>query len=895
MLAYGRPPATPQQYAPFAEALAFARSLNLASQQEWSIWCRSGAAPPAIPCHPDEVYGHAGGHPWQGWAHWLGRASAACPKSPRIPKHGMDKVPIATTLVAGSAGDTGIAWVSGIPPKAHIPGSIAGPPPSDSKPTPPKHTLDNASISAATLETTSVTQALLGGKRPAAPGSRQSDAAPTAKSAAVVFRPFVQALNYVHSLQLTDTDEWKVWCTHGPRPFDIPSCPEIAYMDSGWQGYTHWIGALHGASSPPRKFLPFEEALKVARSLRLSNQREWRDWCKAGNRPANIHTHPETMYKSSGWQGWVHWLGTAESKNATDYLPFVDAANFCRLLGLQTHKEWLEWCKSGTRPANVPYAPHKFYKDTGWLGWGTWLGTGIVRRQMHLPFADALRAVRKIQESQVLRSHRDWVAWCKAGARPANIPAAADKAYKSSGWQGWKHWLGTDAPDQGWTEHAISSADDQQQNRCTQSRASLLPSPCPKRTPQQERQEPQPQQARQKPRESQQLATNKRTKRPHATTAVLRPATSWGNEIFHKVPNTGAAELEHAIAQQNSDVLALANKIDSVFLSTTIFTDGGQLMAPCEPLSEHIAATYGSMIKPPSASALADTIDTMFAAAIAKSSADTKATAKLRQVTTKPPTMQASGCRVPCAPSVFHPGDPLKNQRTETPDSTSTTAAAIAASIDDMFAEALAVQSTPENAAAEKPEAADVQALPKPKPRTPPTETRVPPNSATQQPSVSLPPAAQHRVPRRWSRVDTAPAPTPSHGTSDINGMAHTPHPVNTTPSFDTYPQNLAGAAEMQHAIVQQRSVYRHPHSMVGFEYPHSMVGFEYPHSMGYPAASGMPPYPGLGYSRRPAHMDPYHHPYPVSAPPILPPHAYNYPGPRTNIMWPSMYPGGHP
>ena len=206
---------------------------------------------------------------------------------------------------------------------------------------------------------------------------------------------------------------------------------------------------------------------------------------------------------------------------------------------------------------------------------------------------------------------------------------------------------------------------------------------------------------------------------------------------------------------------------------------------------------------------------------------------------------------------------------------------------DVMFAETFAVQSTTENAAAEKPEAADVQALPNPKPRMPPTETRVPPNSATQQPSVSLPPAAQHRVPRRCSHVDTAPAPTPSHGTSHMNGMAHTLHPVNTTPSFDTYPQNLTVAAEMQHAIAQQRSVYRHPHSMVGFEHPHSMAG--------YPAASGMPPHPGLGYSRWPAHMDLYHHPYPASAPPILPPHAYNHPGPRTNSMWPSMYPGGHP
>ena len=58
------------------------------------------------------------------------------------------------------------------------------------------------------------------------------------------------------------------------------------------------------------KFLPFDEALAVARSLGLANQFEWREWSKEGTRPPNMPSNPDTTYKDGGWQGWGHWLGT---------------------------------------------------------------------------------------------------------------------------------------------------------------------------------------------------------------------------------------------------------------------------------------------------------------------------------------------------------------------------------------------------------------------------------------------------------------------------------------------------------------------------------------------------------------------------------------------------------
>ena len=90
----------------------------------------------------------------------------------------------------------------------------------------------------------------------------------------------------------------------------IPSHPETIYKHEGWQAYGHWLGT--GTVAPKDKqFLPFKQALLHARSLKLKANTEWKAWCKGGERPANVPSHPEQFYKYDGWQGYGHWLGTS--------------------------------------------------------------------------------------------------------------------------------------------------------------------------------------------------------------------------------------------------------------------------------------------------------------------------------------------------------------------------------------------------------------------------------------------------------------------------------------------------------------------------------------------------------------------------------------------------------
>ena len=127
------------------------------------------------------------------------------------------------------------------------------------------------------------------------------------------------------------------------------------------------------------KFLPFEEALAVAQTLGpagTSGQREWAEWCKAGMRPTNVPSNPDKAYTDGGWQGWGHWLGTGNAAPSTTFLPFDEALRVARQLRLVSHKEWLLWCRSGSRPANMPANPDKVYVHDGWFGWEHWLYHG---------------------------------------------------------------------------------------------------------------------------------------------------------------------------------------------------------------------------------------------------------------------------------------------------------------------------------------------------------------------------------------------------------------------------------------------------------------------------------------------------------------------------------------
>ena len=216
---------------------------------------------------------------------------------------------------------------------------------------------------------------------------------------------FEEGLAFARYLKLTKKSEWREWSKTGQRPPNVPASPDDVYRHTGWQGWPHWLGLDTGGATPaataaeprarPKPPLPYGEARAFAHSLKLASSEEWWDWCMTGERPANIPSNPIDAYRRSGWQGWPHWLGAAANVPAnapanapakatakgpakgpakSAFLPFGEAQGFASKLSLATKGEWLAWCRSGKRPANVPATPEDTYAQAGWQGYGHWLG-----------------------------------------------------------------------------------------------------------------------------------------------------------------------------------------------------------------------------------------------------------------------------------------------------------------------------------------------------------------------------------------------------------------------------------------------------------------------------------------------------------------------------------------
>ena len=118
------------------------------------------------------------------------------------------------------------------------------------------------------------------------------------------------------------------------RPANVPSRRNKVYTHDRWEGcgrcdgreecegcerckgwgHGHWLGT---GNQRFKQFLPFDEALAVARSLGLSNTTECKAWRA---RPTNAPSNPANVYMHGGWQVRGHWMGTDSSKTSNRQL-----------------------------------------------------------------------------------------------------------------------------------------------------------------------------------------------------------------------------------------------------------------------------------------------------------------------------------------------------------------------------------------------------------------------------------------------------------------------------------------------------------------------------------------------------------------------------------------------
>jgi len=316
----------------FDDARAFARKLKLKSVSDWRAYCSSGKKPKDLPRNPSQAYAKSG---WISWGDWLGHDRFYHGKMRSFKK--------ARAFVHDLGLKSQKEWFT----YCH-----SGKKPKDIPQSPwtvyPDEWIDLFDW--------------LGGSQ--ARRSRKG------------FRPFKAARTFVRRLRLNNFKEWCAYCDSGKKPNDIPKIPLGPYANDGWVDWVDWADWLGSKHIQARgKWRPFKEARAFVRRLRLQSNQEWRGYCHSGKRPYDIPAEPQRPYEKSGWVSWGDWLGTG-SVSRRDWRPFKKARLFARSLGLKSQAEWIDYCKSGKKPDDVPAYPGQTYAETGWAGMRDWLGNG---------------------------------------------------------------------------------------------------------------------------------------------------------------------------------------------------------------------------------------------------------------------------------------------------------------------------------------------------------------------------------------------------------------------------------------------------------------------------------------------------------------------------------------
>jgi hypothetical protein len=254
-----------------------------------------------------------------------------------------------------------------------------------------------------------------------------------------IYLPFEKARDFVRKLGLNYFEEWQEWARSTKRPADIPITPHRVYRNKGWKGYRDWLGSSNIIKR--KVFRPFEEAREYVQNLGLKNNYEWETWVKSPERPEDIPSTPNKIYKDKGWAGPGDWLGIERIyRYKNKKCSFEEAREYARSLGLRSYSEWKKWSKSGLRPKDIPAGPWSFYKGKGWVNMSDWLGISRIAyiNRVYLPFIEA----RKFARNLGLNSIREWQEWARSTKRPDDIPISPHSVYRNKGWIGYSDWLG---------------------------------------------------------------------------------------------------------------------------------------------------------------------------------------------------------------------------------------------------------------------------------------------------------------------------------------------------------------------------------------------------------------------------------------------------------------------
>ena len=121
------------------------------------------------------------------------------------------------------------------------------------------------------------------------------------------------------------------------------------------------------------KRISYIEAKTKIKDFGINSQNGYLSIYETDLRPLNFPKYPNSAYKNEGWISWATFLGKERGKGV-EFLPYQEANEYVKALGIKSPKEWRDACKNGKIPSTIPFCPEKTYLNKGWNGYEEWLG-----------------------------------------------------------------------------------------------------------------------------------------------------------------------------------------------------------------------------------------------------------------------------------------------------------------------------------------------------------------------------------------------------------------------------------------------------------------------------------------------------------------------------------------
>ncbi len=197
------------------------------------------------------------------------------------------------------------------------------------------------------------------------------------------------------------------------RSLGLPSNPQISYKGKGWISWYDFFGKEE-VSYPT-----YEEAQRIVQNNGILSSKEYKMTSKQLGLPSN----PQISYKGKGWISWYAFFG----KEEVSYPTYEEAQRIVQENGIKGKTGY----QKSYKELGLPSDPHKYYKNSGWINWFSFLGK---EGKKYPTYEEAQRIV---QENGIKGKNEYMASFKELG-----LPSDPNKSYENKGWVDWYDFLG---------------------------------------------------------------------------------------------------------------------------------------------------------------------------------------------------------------------------------------------------------------------------------------------------------------------------------------------------------------------------------------------------------------------------------------------------------------------